>query len=60
MEWITRPAPEYDVPNIYWIIAVLTGTKKDEGDPNLSIKLWAHPVGALKDILKNRFNLIGS
>ena len=31
VEWRTRPAPEDDVPNIDWIIAVFPGGVKDYG-----------------------------
>ena len=60
MEWLYRPDPEYEVPNIYWLISVFTGNKKGDGKPDPSIKSWAQPVGALKDILKNVFNLKGA
>ena len=60
MEWLTRQAPEDEVPNIDWIIALFTGIKKDDGNPDLSIKSWAKPVGKLKDLIKNRCNLKGA
>ena len=60
MEWLTRPYPEDEVPNIDWIIAVFPGIKKDYGNPDPSIKSWAHPMGALKDLQKNRCNLKGA
>ena len=52
VEWLTRPDPEDEVPNIDWIIAVFPGNKKDDGKSYPSIKSWAQPVGALKDLLK--------
>ena len=60
VEWLTRPAPEDEVPNIDWLIAVFPGRKKDDRKPDPSIKSWSKPVGALKDILKNRCNLKGA
>ena len=51
MEWLTSSAPEDEVPNIDWLIALFTGNKRDDGNPEPSIKSWAHPVGALKDLL---------
>ena len=51
MEWIRRTATEYETPNIYWIIEVFTGTKKDDWKPESGIKSWAQPVGALKDLI---------
>ena len=38
VEWLNRPAPEDEVPNIDWIIAVFSGNKKDDGKPKPSIK----------------------
>ena len=60
IEWLTRPDPEDEVPNMYWIIAVFSGNKKDYGNPEPGIKSWAHPVGALNNILEKRCNLKGS
>ena len=57
VEWITRPAPEYQAPNIDWIIAVFTITKNDYGNPEQDIKPWSKPMGALKNPLKKRCNL---
>ena len=59
VEWLTRPDPEYGVPYIDWLISVFTGNKNDYGNPDPSINSWAHPVGTLKDLLKNRCNLKG-
>ena len=59
MEWLTSPAPEYEVPNIDWLIALFPGNKKDDGKSETSIKSWAHPVVVLKDLMKNRCNLKG-
>ena len=59
MEWLYRPDPEYEVPNIYWIISVFTGNKKGDGKSDPSIKSWEQPVGAPKDLSKNIFNLKG-
>ena len=59
MRLLTRPAPEYEVPNIDWIIALFPGSKKYDGKPDPRIKSWENPVGALKDILKNRCSLKG-
>ena len=33
VEWLTRLATEDEAPNIYWLIAVLTGTKNRTGIP---------------------------
>ena len=52
VEWLTRPDPEDEVPRIYRLIAVFTVNRKDDGNPEPSIKSWVHPVGALKDIVK--------
>ena len=60
LECRTSPYPEDEVPNIDGIIAVFTGNKKYVGNPDPSIKSWAQPVGALKDLLKNRYNLKGA
>ena len=59
MRWLTRPAPEYEVPNIDWITALFPGSKKYDGKPDPRIKSWGNPVGALKDILKNICSLKG-
>ena len=59
MEWLTRPAPKDEFPNIDWIIAVFPGTKKDDEKPDPSIKSWPQPVGALNYLLKNTCNLKG-
>ena len=52
MEWLTRPIPEDVVPTIDRIIKILAGIKNDDGNRRPGIKSWAHPVGALKDLLK--------
>ena len=59
MEYLTRPAPEDEVPNIDCLISVFPGTKKDDGKSDPGIKSWEQPVGDLKDPPKNRFNLKG-
>ena len=38
VEWLNRPDPEDEVPNIDWLIAVFTGRKKDDGKPDSIIK----------------------
>ena len=38
VEWLTRPAPEDEVPNMDWLIAVFHRRKKDDGKPGPSIK----------------------
>ena len=48
MGWLTRTAPEDEVPNIDCLIALFTGEKKYDVKPDPSIKSWAQPVGALK------------
>ena len=60
MEWLTRPDPEYEVPNIDWIIVVFTGTKEYNGKPYPSIKSWVQPVVAINDLLKKRCKLKGA
>ena len=60
VEWLTRLAPEDEVPNIDRIIVVFPGIKKDNGKPEPSIKSWAQPVGSLKDPLKKRCNIKGA
>ena len=57
VEWLTSPDPEYEVPNVDWIIALFPGSKKYDEKPNPSIKSWGKPVGAPKDLVKNRCNL---
>ena len=62
VEWLASPAPLYKAPNIYFLIAVFPGGGGGggggyDGKPEPSIKSWAQPVGALKDLLKNRCNL---
>ena len=52
VEWITMPDPEYDIPNIDWLIVVFTRTKKGDGNSDPGIKSWEQPVGTLKDLLK--------
>ena len=46
------PDPEYDIPNIDWLIVVFTRTKKGDGNSDPGIKSWEQPVGTLKDLLK--------
>ena len=60
MEWITRPDPEYEVPNIDWIIKLFLGRKKDDRNLEPRIKSWTKPVCALKDLLKERCNIEGT
>ena len=60
VDWITNPSSGEDVPNTDWIIAVFTGTKKNDGMPDPDIKSWTQPVKSLKDPLKNNCNLKGS
>ena len=57
VQWLTRPAPEDEVPNIYWIISLFPVTKKDNGNPNPGNNLWVKPVVALKDLLNNKCDL---
>ena len=57
VEWLTSPDPEYEVPNVDWIIALFPGSKKYDEKPNPSIKSWGKPVFSLKYFLKNRCNL---
>ena len=52
MEWITRPDPEDEVPNIDWLIALFSRTNNYYVKPDLGIKSWAQPVGELKGLLK--------
>ena len=42
------------------LIEVFPGRKKDNGKPDPSIKSCAKPVGAIKDLLKNMYNLKGA
>ena len=51
MDWFTRPDPEYEVPNIDWIIVIFPGTKKYTGKIDPDIKSWSQPVNALKYLL---------
>ena len=60
VEWPDRPAPEYEVPNIDWLIAVFTGNKQDDGNTGPSIKSWAKKAGTLKYILKYIRNIKGA
>ena len=60
MDCITKPDPEYEVPNVDWLIAEFLGRKNYDGKPDPSIKSWANPVGALKDIMEKRCNLKGA
>ena len=48
VDWITRAAPEDEVPSIDWIIEVFPGTKRDDGNPDPDIKSLAQLVGPLK------------
>ena len=58
VEWTTKTYPEDEVPNIDWPIAVFTGGGGGYcGKPEPVIKSWAHPVGALQDLIKKRCNL---
>ena len=50
--YLTSPDPEYEVPNIDWIIALFSVTKKDDGSPDPSTKSWAQSMGALKGLIK--------
>ena len=59
MEWLTSPAPEYEVPNTDWIIIVFPRNRKDDGKPDPSINSWLQPVIALKDFLRKICNLKG-
>ena len=52
VEWLTRPYKADEFPNIDWIIAVFSGTKKEAGNPDPSIKSWVQTVGALNYLLK--------
>ena len=52
MGYLTSPDPEYEVPNIDWIIALFSVTKKDDGSPDPSTKSWAQSMGALKGLIK--------
>ena len=54
------PSPEDEIPNIDWLIAVFTSYKRDDGDPDPTIKLWVQPVGALKDLMRNICNIKGA
>ena len=56
-DWLTKPSPGEEVPNIYCLVSVLPGTKENYGRPYPGIKSWAHPVKVLMDLLKNRYNL---
>ena len=60
LEWFPRLSPEDEVPNIDWLIAVFSGNKNYDGNPDPSIKSWAHPVGELKELMKKRCNLKGA
>ena len=60
VEWITRPAPEDEVPTIDWLIAVFPRSKKDDGNPDPITKSWENPVVELKDSMKKRCNLKGA
>ena len=57
VDWPTNPSSIWEVPKIDWIIAVLPGTKKNDGRPYPYIKSWAHPVKALRYLLKKSCNL---
>ena len=56
---ITNPPSGEEITNIDWIIVKFPGTKKNDGRPDPGIKSCAQPVKALKDLLKNKFNLKG-
>ena len=57
LEWITRPYPEDEVPNIDWLISLFPGIKNYDGKSDPSIKSCSKPLGALKNPLKNICNL---
>ena len=41
MECSNSKASESEVPNIYWIVAIFPGIKKDYRNPDHDIKQWA-------------------
>ena len=51
--WLTNPPSVEELPNMYWLITVLHGTKKNDGMIDPEIKSWGQPVKALKDTLIN-------
>ena len=57
MDWITRPYTEEETPKLYWLVAILLGVKKDDGNPCPDIKPWRKPVNSLKDLLGRICNL---
>ena len=59
MDLITNPSSGEEIPNINWIISVLSGNKKNNGRPDPEIKSWAQPVKALMDRLNEICNLKG-
>ena len=40
MDWLAIPAPEYKVPNIYCLITLFPGVKKDDCKLYPSINSW--------------------
>ena len=60
MGWLARTTQEDEAPNIEWLISVFPGNKKVNGKPDPIIKSWAHPLGALNDLLKKICNLKGA
>ena len=55
--FLTNPPSGEEVTNIYWLIAVFPGTKKNDRRIEPGIKSWVKPVKALKNILSNRCNM---
>ena len=51
MDCITNTSSGEEVPNIDFLIAVFSRTKKNDGRPDLYIKSWSQPVKALGDLL---------
>ena len=60
VDWLTNTSSVEEVPNIYWLISVFPGNKKNDGTPDPDIKSWAQPVKAMMDLLKKSCNLKGS
>ena len=54
LEWINIQAPEEEVTNIYWLIIVLSGTKKDGKNMETNIRSWTKPVNYLNDLFEKR------
>ena len=60
VDWLTSPTSGEETTNTKWLIAVFTGTKKNDRRPDPRIKSWGKPLKSLKDMLSNRCNLKGS